>query len=58
MGVEVETTFPPLFAREEGKSDNVKRTEDFFTKEEGSIAMSEEAATTALQTAKLDFWLG
>ena len=52
MGVEVETTFPPLFAREEGKSDNVKRTEDFFTKEEGSIAMSEEAATTALTNCR------
>ena len=45
-GIGLEASLPTLFSREEGSSNSVSKMRDFFTKEGGSIAVSEALCIT------------
>ena len=45
-GLSLEASLPTLFSREEGSSKSVSKMRDFFTKEGGSIAVSEALCIT------------
>ena len=45
-GIGLEASLPTLFSREEGSSKSVSKMRDFFTKEGGSIAVSEALCIT------------
>ena len=45
-GIDFEASLPTLFSREEGSSKSVSKMRDFFTKEGGSIAVSEALCIT------------
>ena len=42
----LEATLPGLFSRDTGSSNSVSKSRDFFTKERGSIAVSEAVCLT------------